>query len=298
MLEVAFSESVAGALKYAAGRRRGQRIEQGAVAVICDDPAEKERILAEMQKPKTWQGGELDCAPKDVVSLHLHLDFGDLSALDAGLASRKEPLEQLYGHFHGVADDLLRSAEQALSRVLEAQEMRLWIGEQDACDITAAFWLCHLLRGKNVKMYAVHLPAMEQNDGVISRYSGAGDFEPERLSMEAARTHEISPEMQRYMANRFCELREDHAGLRAMVNGRVLSVPEDLYDPVLRACVPDGECKLGLIIGRALGRLRAVGDAILYLRVRRWIDNGVLKEISPAVDENPYSAVVKRGPAW
>ncbi|MDO4740767.1 MAG: DUF3658 domain-containing protein [Eubacteriales bacterium] len=298
MLEVAFSESVAGALKFAAGRKKGQAIEQGAAAVFCDDPAEKERILAKLQEPKTWRGGELDCRAKDVVSLHLQLEYGDLSALETEPAVRLEALQSLYAEFPGVPEELIQSAQSALESILSAQEMRLWIGEQDAGDIIAACWLCHILRGRNVKMHAVYLPAIEQDGDAVVRHAGAGDFEPERLSLEAEKTHGLTPEMQRYMANRFCELKEENAPLRAMVNGAVLSVPEDLYDPALRACVPEGECKLGMIVGRALGSLRAVGDDLLRVRVRRWIAEGVLEEVSPARDENPYSAVVRRGPRW
>jgi len=298
VLEVAFSESVAGSLKYAAGRKRGQMVGQGAVSVICDDPAEKKRILAQMQKPKIWQGGELNCSAKDVVSLHLQLDWGGIAELGADLNARRSALEQLYGDFPGVADELIGAAKKALEQVFSAQEMRLWIGGQDACDIIAAFWICHLLRGKNVKMHAVYLPAMEQTGSEIICYGGAGDFEPERLSLEARNAHEITPEMQRYMANRFCELAEENAPLRAMVAGRVLSVPENIYDTALLSCVPEGECKLGLVIGKALGKLRAVGDDILRRRVRSLLSCGVLELVCPEQDENPYSAVVKRGPLW
>lgn len=298
MLEVTFSDSVAGSLKYAAGRKKGRQIEQGAVAVFCEDPAEKARILAEMQKPKTWQGGELSCAPGDIVSLHLQLDFGDISTLEADPNARRAELDQLFGHYPGVTDDLLSSAQKAVERILEADELRLWIGEQDACDITAAFWLCHILRREPVKMYAVYLPAIEQTGNEIYRYSGAADFEPERLSLEAEHTREISPEMRRYMANRWCGLKAENAPLRAILNGMVASVPENIYDPALRAFVPEGECVLGRIVGGALSALRGVGDAVLYHRVRSWIASNILQEVAPARDDTPYSAVVRRGPAW
>lgn len=298
MLEVAFSESVAGSLKYAIGMKRGQLIQSGAAAVFCEDPEEKERILKQLREPKVWRGGEISGSARDVVSLHLQLDWGDLSALQTDPEARRAPLEQLFGHYEGVTDDLIGSAKQALSRVLEADEMRLWIGEADACDLTAAFWICHLLRRKDVKIYAVYVPMLKQDGDEILRYSGAADLEPEALSLYAETAVRLSPQMRRYMANRWCELREENAPLRAMINGTVTGAPEDLYDLVLKREIPEGECVLGRIIGGALGNLRAVGDALLYRRICAWIDEGILELVRPARDGNPYSAVVQRGTKW
>lgn len=298
MLEVAFSESVAGSLKYAIGMKRGQVIQSGAAAVFCEDPEEKERILKQLREPKVWRGGEISGSARDVVSLHLQLDWGDLSALQTDPEARRAPLEQLFGHYEGVTDDLIGSAKQALSRILEADEMRLWIGEADACDLTAAFWICHLLRSSGAEIRVVYLPAMEQTENEIRRYSGAADLEPEALSLYAETAVRLSPQMRRYMANRWCELREENAPLRAMINGTVTGAAEDLYDLVLKREIPEGEFVLGLAVGRALGRLRAVGDAILYRRICAWIDEGILELVRPARDGNPYSAVVQRGAKW
>lgn len=298
MLEVAFSESVAGSLQYAIGRKRGEVIEAGAVAVFCEDPAEKERILEEMQKPRVWQGGEIEGKARDVVSLHLQLDFGDISGLKADPEARREALLQLFGHYEGVTDDLIGAAQKAVSRIMEAKQIRLWIGEQDACDIAAAFWICDLLRNKDVEMQAVYLPAMQQRGNEVLRYSGAGDFEPENLSLYAEKSQSVTPEMRRYMANRWREIKEENAPLRVMLNGMLTGVAEDIFDPVLKRCMPQDECRMGMLIGRALSETRGVGDAILHLRARKWIDAGILEMMSPAEEGNPYSAVIRKGPFW
>jgi len=298
LLEVAFSESVAGSLKYAIGRKKGDIVENGAVAVFCDDPQEKEQILAEMQKPKIWQGGEIEGRSCDVVSLHLQLDFGDLSALQDDPAVRKDALDELFGQYPGVSDDLIASAKQALGRIFEADEIRMWIGEQDACDIAAAFWVCHLLRRKDFRLQIVYIPMLAQEGKAVCRFGGAGDLEPEKLSLHADAAHEITPEMKRYMANRWCEIKEENAPLRMMVNGMLTGVPENIYDRVLKASAPEGEFRLGMMIGRALDSTRGVGDSILNLRVTKWLADGTLETVSAAKDGSPYSAVVRRGPLW
>ncbi len=290
MLEIAFGESVAGALKYAIGRKKGQIIAQGAVSVFCDDSAERARILAEMQRPRQWQGGEIPGRGSDVACLNLYLDYGDLTRPD----DRAEALRALFGRYEGVVGDMCKTTQQALARIDEADEIRLWVGEQDACDLTGAFYICHRLRASKARIYMVYVPMLVQKDNAIVRHSGAADMEPEELSLYAEKSVELSTEMRSYMANRFAQMQQENAPLRAMVNGIVASVPENIYDPILEMCMPEGEFVLGKWLGRALSLTRGVGDAFLYLRILKMLEDGKAVLTEPAREDNPYSAVLRR----
>lgn len=297
MLEIAFSQSAAGTLKCAMGRHKGERMESGAVAVIAADPTEKRRLAREM-RARTWQGGEIAGNAHDVACLCLQLDYGDISALEADVHARNGVLQALYGHCPGMAQERLETSQKGLARALQAPQIRLWIGEQDACDLTAAFWLCHLLRGREVQMHTVLLPQMEWRGGEIRMASGAADFDAEQMSRHVERSVEIPAQARRYMAGRWQELQRENAPLRAMINGRVESVPEDFYDRMLLREIPQGEWRMGAVLARALGKMRAVGDDLLYRRICAWIDRGVLETVAPAREGMPYSAVLRRGPAW
>lgn len=293
MLEIVFSQSVAGTLKYAMGRHKGERMESGAVAVLTADPAEKRWFAREM-RARTWHGGEIAGNACDVACLCLQLDYGDISALEADVHARNSALQTLYGH----CAELLETSQKGLAQVLQAPQIRLWIGEQDACDLTAVFWLCHLLRGREVQMHAVFLPQMKWRGGEIRMASGAADFDAEQMSRHVERSVEIPAQARRYMAGRWQELQRENAPLRAMINGRVESVPEDFYDRMLLREIPQGEWRMDTVLVRALGKMRAVGVDLLYQRICAWIDQGVLETVAPAQEGRPYSDVLRRGPAW
>jgi len=91
------------------------------------------------------------------------------------------------------------------------------------------------------------------------------------------------------------ELAAESAPLRAVVNGRLVGVPEDFYDFALRANIPDGEFPSALLIGKALSFVNGVGHRWLHLRIRHMIGAGELIEVRPANGDHPYSNVLKRG---
>lgn len=299
MLEITFSESLAGNLMAAMGRKRGDMItSDGAIAVICDDPNEREQLLREMNMPRAWTGGEISGTPRDVMSLHLQLDYGDISHMDEGIGSRFLSLQELYGHYNGVVEELLANAQRTLKQILSACEMRLWVGAEDPCDLCAACWLCHILRDSPVKILMVYLPAYVQKSDALCSYSGAANMKPEEISRYVTDAVELTAGTRKHMGARWIELAKENAPMRVVLNGKIMGAPIDVYDWALRSEIPEGEWKLGIPISRTLMKTRAVGDVILYAVIRRWLAQDILETVTPAKDENPYSAVCKKGSNW
>lgn len=81
---------------------------------------------------------------------------------------------------------------------------------------------------------------------------------------------------------------------RAVVNGRLTSVPTDFYDSILRQEIRglEAEFDAAFLIGRTICRLPALGDAIIALRVQEMIDRGELAVIG--TDAAPDGAVYWR----
>ncbi len=92
--------------------------------------------------------------------------------------------------------------------------------------------------------------------------------------------------------------REENAVLRAVINGRLFSVPEDFYDYFIRSEIENqnDEFQEGQLIGRILGKYQAwyqrwlAGDAY-----RKMIENGKLQIITNAPSDCPaYHRVIRK----
>lgn len=94
MIELAFGESPAGALKLAKSMKQGDRLN-GAIGVIGGTRKEQR----EAKKPRNWSGITMEGSSKDVEALTLALDIGDISDMDTGMNTRKKLLDDLFKAF-------------------------------------------------------------------------------------------------------------------------------------------------------------------------------------------------------
>jgi len=85
VIELAFGESTAGALKIAKLMKQGEYLP-GAVAVFGDSKKEQR----EAKKPRRWSGLTMEGSSKDVEELTLALNIGDISDMDIGMNACKK----------------------------------------------------------------------------------------------------------------------------------------------------------------------------------------------------------------
>lgn len=84
------------------------------------------------------------------------------------------------------------------------------------------------------------------------------------------------------------ELVEDNSPLRAMVNGKMIGVPEDFYDFKQDSTKPIKECRL---IGDIIGHNQAsIGDWWYAKRIQHFIEEGLIKVLEDA--EKPYARLI------
>lgn len=316
MIEVAFSDSAAGGLKiaqrYGIGPYRG-----GAIGVIVagQDGAEstqeeidRARKNAQEREKRMWEsavpmGGD----PADVFGFHLALSVGEI-AEEGFVQNRLDTLRRLFAFYPEEARDaaaalmegLPEALETVLSRAAHGEPVRIWYSEKpdDRCGLC---WLADQLvrRGTIEQIFLVKLPEVEiREKGSIVTYSGWDEMEPGGFGRYASQARQAAYEELRYYAAQWKDLQQENAALRAVVSGRLCSVPEDFYDGFIRreiARQPE-EFEEAALIGRILGQYQlGVGDGWIALRIEQMVQNGELAILTrPGLHEPAYHRRLKK----
>ena len=250
MLEVVFSDSAAGSLSVAMG---GGRHVGGAVSVsiLRSDgrkptkaKLKKAQREAEEQERRNWtQAIPLEGSRRDVLAFSLALSVGDIQ--EEGIGPKREAaVSQLMGTYPDMgkkaAERLLETSRSSLSvlreRVGRGEPLRIWASgnPDEACGLC---WIMEQLRAfgfDNLEITIVTLPDFEERSGSIAvQYTGWGEVEPHQWGKLADHGKKLSSAVARVLADQWRELQAENAPLRAVLNGRLVSVPESLYDFVI-----------------------------------------------------------------
>lgn len=130
----------------------------------------------------------------------------------------------------------------------------------------------------------VELPEWEKRpDGCIVQYTGWGEIEPYRFGEMALLEKKLPVNLLRSLASHWVELQQENATLRAVLNGKLVSAPECLYDTfILRELEKqENEFNEARLVGQVLGKYQlGIGDAWIALRIEQFIKDGLLIPIT------------------
>ena len=308
MLELVFDHSLAGAMRQAKGHPWGVTISQGVKFYVRTDDAE-ETPPESWSEPCTiktdWNGEVLEGTAADVVPLSLGLHIGDLSGMEgADISARMEVLRQLDDPWEKISEPgWKKDWEQNLETLArlerakgEGEPVRIWATAWCPHEVCGLYHACQLLGDAKGPVYWVCPPEeIVRKDGTLEVVHGLGQFPPETLGDLAAGAVELHPELRRLHANHWKELVKENAPLRAVVNGTVMSVPEDFYDfAVRRNLTEDEPKKMGSVIANTLQQVPGIGDTWLYLRIMEMVGMGEVQIVEPATPDHPYSAKIRK----
>lgn len=225
----------------------------------------------------------------NVESLWLELDIGDISALP-DLSCRKSIMRSILRGPEDTDDEpsfaaLWDSHQTALARVTEAAQtgepVRIWYSDApfEACGFHFA---ASLLAESPGSVTVVKLPLFFEEGNTIRVHDSLASVDAEQLAALLPLEQPMSATLRRTAAHRWHELLRENAPLRATVNGRLISVPAEFYDHVLRRHLPDGEFAAVRAIGNAMafGEL-GVRDWWYAQRLRAMINGGELEVVKP-----------------
>lgn len=316
MLEVVFSDSAAATLAIAIGHGHESYLCSATSVIISDDdgmitPEEIERFQreAEERKRSGWENAVLlEGNRKNIINLPLALSVGNISEVGIGL-ERESALSLLSSIFPSMASevvaDLLNTSRKSYATLMEyaqnGEPIRVWVGREPD-DVCGLHWLMEQLQHiglEKLDVTLVELPMWETRpDGCIIQYNGWGEVEPYRFGQMTSLGKKLPTNYLRSLASCWRELQQDNMPLRAVLNGRLVSVPESSYDTfILRELdALEDEFKEAILVGQVLGKYQlGIGDGWIALRIEQFIRDGLLAPVSaPAPNDPIYHRILKK----
>ena len=293
MLEVVFSDSAKGAMKVAKNYNKDAMIG-GATAYFGKKPSKREL-------EKQHEGQAIGGSSGDVVGIGMNFDIGDIRG-DIDSKERKHEFVRVFGSIHfkeHEVEDFFRMQCQDFDRMLTAaksgETLRVWTSSAPFSACAFAF-LCDALRDITCELSVVALPEYWlTGNTTLQSYMGWGEVHPGQFYRFLPLARKI-PDMEKCVRSTvWQELKEENAPLRALVNSKLISVPEDFYDTIIMKNIPDGEFVMAWLIGTILGKYPlGVSDGWYALRIKKMIADGVLEIVADRDPTHPYGKVLRK----
>lgn len=293
MIEVLFGESEAGAMKAA----------KNTVIYGKTDGPTSVWIAGKKKPPKRQPAGWVPGNAQEVVCLGFLLDIGDIRE-PADSEYRRNLLHSLYAQdqweYSGGEDAELREMAgvyvkemERLERFLkEGEEIRIWYS--DAPYSRCGFYhLCTLLEKYENDISVVKLPEYGVRTDSITIYSNWGEVAAEEFAAFLPQEKKLSKQELHMNVIRWKNLVEDNSPLRAVVNGKVVGVPENFYDFLIWSAFPKEPIKEARLIGNILGHYQmGIGDWWYAGRIEHFIRIGRIKVVENS--KSKYARIICR----
>lgn len=252
--------------------------------------------------------GHKNCIGGAIGAFSLALSVGRISETGIG-AEREEALSLMMGIHPGpishVVNKLLNSARKSYALLMEqaqkGEPIRVW-SSHEPDEMCGLYWLMEQLRPvglEQLDITLVELPEWEKReDGCIVQYTGWKSVEPYRFGEMALLGKRPPANYLRSLAGRWKELQQENMPLRAVLNGKLVSVPENLYDTfILRELETQAdEFMEAQLVGQVLGKYQlGIGDGWIALRIEQFIKDGLLAPVTaPGPDDPVYRRILKK----
>lgn len=309
MIEIVFSDSACGNLKYAKSFGKAKYVG-GSVGVILskhdgsipsDEEIKQAQKQAEEKERLEWeQALPMDGNAKDIFGFNLMLDIGDISDKDF-IVNRAKAIELLWSIYpdypedepFDISENMRKGIENIHKRITSKDEVRIWYGNQPN-EICGLYWLMSELAKlpKQPKaVYVVKLPEYQykENNTIVTPLSWGevSSSEWHRYTVFAEKTTDV---FRRHCVHIWKTLQQENAPLRAMLNGKLHSVSENIYDDFIYREIEkqQDEFSEAMLIGTILGKYQlGIGDAWLANRIEHIIKIGSLEVASEHTKDMP-----------
>lgn len=293
MIEVLFGESEAGSMQAAKNKITGGKVN-GPTSVW---------MAGEKTPPSKPFSGWIEGTSEEVICLGFMLDIGNIrEPVDSSY--RKELIYSMYAQNQWEQDEEIEEELKKLADIYttelkrlikyldNGEPVRIWYSDApySRCGL---YSLSQILRKYENEISVVKLPEHIVQGKEIFSYQSWGDVSAEEFAGFLPYEKILSQEEVRMYAGLWSDLVEDNSPLRAVINGKVISVPEDFYDFLIWKCLKNVPIKEARLIGDILGHSQlGVGDWWYARRIEYYISQGRISVIQDS--ENKYARVISQ----
>lgn len=277
MIELFFDQSTCNSFRMATMINSGCEvftIYVGMDKIVKDDLIKNTYLEDGNRKPIS---GEFS----DVFGLQLGLSVGDIS-------DRTGNQHELAFLYEEVADsrrkkmmnDIKADLDQIHQRLISGEAIRIWYSDipDDLCGL---YWFMFQLKQwelTDVQVLTVRLPKwMVANQTVLCKYTW-GEVLPEQWHQYIHLQKVMPKEVINSYADYWQKQQIENAPLRAVLNGKLVSVNEAFYDPFIEQCLMsmDNEFTEAQCISKMLNEQLGIGLSIIQSRIEAMIQEGKL----------------------
>jgi hypothetical protein len=259
----------------------------------------KKPTKAELEKH--FEGKAVGGNSHDVVNIGFSLDIGDISgAIDGN--ERQNIFQKLWGRFdfedkerEQFFQDQRKDMEKLLSAAKEGIPIRIWKSNAPYSDCGFHF-VCNLLRSIDCNISVVPLPKYNLiSENEIIEYSHWGEVEAGKFYQFLPLEKQLTQIEKRVVSDHWNELTAENAPLRAVLNGKLTSVPENFYDFIITQNLPDNNFIMARFIGKLLGEYSlGISDSWYAFRIDKMIEENKLIVIENKDTSHPYGKVLRK----
>lgn len=238
---------------------------------------------------------------EDVLYIGSNLDIGRLSADPSDYKRQKLLNEVLDNGFlnpselRQVSKEQRGQIEKLLAAANKGKVIRIWKSEA-AFSATAFSFVCHLLKDIHCEIRVISLVKnyVDARNRLIS-FQYWGELAPEDYHSFPLIEEKLTEVEKKSQSALWKELKKENSPLRAVVNGTLISVPEDFYDHLLIKNFPDEEFKVEELLTEVIGKYPlAVTDGWYLYRLDQMIERNQLKVTSPKNVDSPFQKILKK----
>lgn len=269
-------------------------MHRGAVSYIGKKPTK-------VELEKHFEGKAVGGNSHDVVNIGFSLDIGDISgAIDGN--ERQNIFRKIWGRFdfedkerEQFFQDQRKDMEKLLSAAKEGIPIRIWKSNVPYSDCGFHF-VCNLLRSIDCNISVVPLPKYNLiSENEIIEYSHWGEVEAGKFYQFLPLEKQLTKIEKRVVSDHWNELTVENAPLRAVLNGKLTSVPENFYDFIITKNLPDNNFIMARFIGKLLGEYSlGISDSWYAFRIDKMIEENKLIVIENKDTSHPYGKVLRK----